>query len=244
MTAFPKLPLGARTELPPLEDAALLLDLDGTLLDIAPKPDQVVVPENLPGTLRKVRLLLGDALAIITGRPIEHVDALLPGIAYAVAGEHGGAIRHDPGGPIERPLLPEVPPRWRETAARLAEEHPGALLEHKQRGFTLHYRAAPEHGDSLRRALEDLVSGQPDRFTMLPARMAWEIRPRGADKGTALVDVMERTPFAGRRPVFVGDDVTDEDAIAMARAKGGVGLLVPEMFGTAADVRDWLSAIA
>jgi trehalose 6-phosphate phosphatase len=244
MTEFPPFPLNAGTKLPPIEGAALLLDLDGTLLDIAPAPDEVVVAKTLPATLRKLRLLLADALAVITGRPIEHIDTLLPGVPYAVAGEHGGAIRHSPGGPIERPVLPELPAGWREVAERLAARYPGALLEHKRRGFTLHYRAAPEHGESLRHALAHLLSGQADRFALLPARMAWEVRPRGAHKGTALMELMEQQPFAKRRPVFVGDDVTDEDAIEAARARGGAGLRVPEVFGDAAGVRAWLSAVA
>ena len=244
MAVFPPLPLNASTKLPPIECAALLLDLDGTLLDIAPTPDQVVVAKNLPETLCKVRGLLGDALAIITGRPIDDVDALLPGVAYAVAGEHGGAIRYCPGGPVDRPLLAELPAGWREAAERLVASHPGALLEHKQRGFTLHYRAAREHGASLQHSLEHLVSSQADRFALLPARMAWEVRPRGADKGTALAKLMEQAPFAKRRPVFVGDDVTDEDAIETARTRGGAGLRVPEMFGDPAAVRAWLGALA
>jgi trehalose 6-phosphate phosphatase len=243
MPAFPPLPKNARTKLPPIECAALLLDLDGTLLDIAPAPDQVVVAKNLPEILCKVRGLLADALAVVTGRPIEHVDALLPGIPYAVAGEHGGAIRHSPGGPIVRPVLPELPVGWREAAELVAARHPGTLLEHKQRGFTLHYRTAPEHGESLQRALEHLVSSRADQFTLLPARMAWEIRPRGADKGTALAELMEQAPFAQRLPVFVGDDVTDEDAIEAARARGGAGLRVPDMFGDPAAVRAWLDAL-
>src|SRR5207248_3899216 len=126
-----------------------------------------------------------------------------------VAGEHGGAIRHSPGGPIVRPPLQELPVGWREAAELFAAAHPGTLLENKPRGFTLHYRACPEHRESLQRALEHLVSSRTDQFTLLPARMAWEIRPRGADKGTALAKLMEQAPFAKRLPVFVGDDVTD-----------------------------------
>ena len=126
----------------------------------------------------------------------------------------------------------------------VAARHPGTLLEHKQRGFTLHYRTAPEHGESLQRGLEHMVSSRADQFTLLPARMAWEIRPRGADKGTALAALMEQAPFAKRLPVFVGDDVTDEDAIEAARARGGAGLRVPDMFGDPAAVRAWLDALA
>jgi trehalose 6-phosphate phosphatase len=244
VTGFPPLPRGGAAALPPVERAALLLDLDGTLLDIAPTPDSVVVAAGLRETLLRVRALLGDALAVITGRPIAEVDRLLPGVAYAVAGEHGGAIRHNPGAAAERPELPAPPAAWLLAAERLAAAHPGVLLERKPRGFTLHYRAAPQYRDALLYALRNLLAPQATRFALLPARKAWEIRPLGVDKGTAVLKLMARPPFAGRLPVFLGDDVTDEDAIAAAFRYGGAGLRVPEAFGDAAGVRDWLHRLA
>src|SRR5277367_3466575 len=98
--------------LPPLQRAALLLDLDGTLLDIAPTPDSVVVPPDLPDVLRTLRRLLDDALAVVTGRPVETIDRRLSQLPFAVAGEHGAAIRHSPDGPLERPPLPSTPEAW------------------------------------------------------------------------------------------------------------------------------------
>jgi trehalose 6-phosphate phosphatase len=226
-----------------LDRAALLLDLDGTLLDIAPRPDAVVVPADLPAALHALRRLLGDALAVITGRPIETVDVLLGDAVFAVAGEHGGAIRHEPHAPVERPPLPSPSSSWLASAERLAAVHPGVLLERKARGFALHYRAVPAAGVELHEALAGLLAGS-DEFELLPAHMLWEVRPRGADKGKALVVLMDRSPFRGRLPVFIGDDVTDEDAIAAAAAMGGVGLRVQDAFGDAAGVRAWLQAIA
>src|SRR5262249_36887414 len=132
--------------LPPIERAALLLDLDGTLLDIAPAPDAVLVPPGLRDTLYALRPLLGDALAVVTGRPVEPVEALLGDAPFAVAGEHGGAIRHAPGQPLERPNLPAPPEAWLAAAVRVVAAHPGALLERKVRGFALHYRAVPDAG--------------------------------------------------------------------------------------------------
>jgi len=228
---------------PPLDRAALLLDLDGTLLDIAPRPDAVVVPPELPRTLCSLRRLLGDAVAVITGRPVEVVDALLGDAIFAAAGEHGGAIRHGPGQMVERAPLPSPPGEWLVEAERLALRFPGALLEHKARGFALHYRAVPAAGEKLRRALTEMLHGSGD-FELLQAHMLWEVRPRGADKGKAVAGLMERPPFRGRLPVFIGDDVTDEDAIAAAAAMGGVGLRVQDAFGDAAGVRAWLQALA
>ncbi len=227
--------------LPP--HTALLLDLDGTLLDIAPTPDAVVVPPGLVEALRVLRARLGDALAIVTGRPVETVEALLPGVPYAIAGEHGGAVRFAPGGAIERVPLPEVPPAWLAAAEAAVAAHPGALLERKARGFAVHYRLAPAAGPALEVALRRVLGGASTHFLM-PAHMAWEVKPRGADKGTAVAALMTRPPFTGRVPLYIGDDVTDEDAIRAAEALGGGGLRVASAFGDAAGVRAWLADLA
>jgi trehalose 6-phosphate phosphatase len=107
----------------------------------------------------------------------------------------------------------------------------------------LHYRAAPEHGPALRTALTGMLGNTPD-FAVLAAHMAWEVKPLGADKGTAVAALMEQAPFAGRRPLFIGDDLTDEDGIDAANARTGIGLRVAEAFGTAQGVRDWLALAA
>jgi trehalose 6-phosphate phosphatase len=230
---------------PKLPDrAALLLDLDGTLLDFAPTPDSVIVPPDLPATLRRLRAQCGEALAIITGRPIADVDRLLGDIPHAVAGEHGGVIRHAPDEAPERADLADLPPDWLEHAGRAVAAHPGALLERKARSLVLHYRQAPQAEPALRRAVLAMLSGHTDRFALMESAMALEMKPLGADKGIAVTFLMRRPPFAGRVPFFIGDDVTDEDAIAAARALGGIGLRVQDYFGDAAGVRAWLAGLA
>jgi trehalose 6-phosphate phosphatase len=229
--------------LPPPDRAALLLDIDGTLLDFAPRPMEVVIPPGLPEVLIRLKRRVGGALGMVSGRPIEQVAALFGDVPQAIAGEHGGAIRYAPGAAVERPKLVRVPPEWLVMAERLAAEHPGALLEQKARGFVVHYRNAQDAGAALREGMERLVGGS-EAFQLVPAQMAWEVRPRGADKGSAVLALMERAPFAGRKPVFVGDDVTDEDGIQAARAMGGVGLMVAEAFGDPAGVRAWLGRLA
>jgi len=229
--------------LPPYDRTALLIDLDGTLLDIAPTPDSVVVPAGLTDTLTVLRGQLGDALAVVTGRPIETVDRLLGRAVPSVAGEHGGAIRFTPDGVIERPNLLSPPEAWLRIAQELADAYPGALLERKARGFALHYRACPEAGPVFHLALAGLLDGNT-AFQLLPAHMLWEVRPAGADKGRGVAELMKREPFEGRMPVFIGDDVTDEDGMRVARAMGGAGYRVDATFGTPEGVRRWLHALA
>jgi trehalose 6-phosphate phosphatase len=224
---------------PPFARAALLLDLDGTLLDLAPAPDAVVVPPGLPDVLRAIWALLDGALAIVTGRPIETVDKLLGDVPYAVAGEHGGAVRYGPGEPIERPDVPPPPRAWIDRAAALEAAHPGSILELKARGFGVHFRLAPDSGPAIRDALSALVAGSAE-FELSHSAMLYEVRPRGIDKGTAVGLLMRRTQFLGRVPVFIGDDVTDEDGMRAARAMGGIGMRVQDVFGDGAAVRSWL----
>ena len=230
--------------LPSPHEAALLLDMDGTLLDIAPTPESVVVEPGLPEALLAIRGALGGALAIVTGRPVEQVDALFPNVPYAVAGEHGGAIRYRPGADLARTKLPDPPAEWALEAARIVDAHPGTRLERKQRGFVLHFRAKPTAGDALHHALRRLIAPLGDGFQIMPALMAWEVKPRGADKGTAVSALATEAPFAGRRPIFIGDDVTDEDGMKVAREMRGAGFRVGEWFGTAAGVRAWLKSSA
>ena len=229
--------------LPPFHRATLMLDMDGTLVDLAPTPDAVVVASGLPDVLLALRDALGGALAIVTGRPVETVDRLFGGTVGAVAGEHGGAIRHAAGAAVERPDLPAPPASWLEAAEALVRAYPGALLERKARGFALHYRLAPEARDVFHDALSGMLATAPG-FQLHPAHMLWEIRPVGADKGGAVVALMQRPPFAGRLPVFIGDDVTDEDGMREARRRGGAGYRVDEVFGDPDGVRAWLQQCA
>jgi trehalose 6-phosphate phosphatase len=127
---------------------------------------------------------------------------------------------------------------------RYAQIMPGMLVEQKQFSLVVHYRQCPEHEDELRALVEQLLKGADDA-TLLLAHCAFEMKPRGGNKGDALAAFMEQAPFAGRVPVFVGDDVTDEPAIREASARGGVGLHVMRDFGGSTQaVRDWLAASA
>lgn len=221
-----------------LASAALLLDLDGTLLEIAPTPDSVVVPPDLPELLRQVSARLKGALAILSGRELAVLDRLLAPLRLPAAAEHGRVLRRWDG-QVEIVSAPELPEHWLGVARALVAQRPGTLLEPKPHGFAVHARRVPQALSEIEGVIRDLVAEDP-RFELLPAAMAVEVRPRGVDKGTALRSLMREAPFAGRRPLFVGDDVTDLDAIAAARAMGGWGLRMGEGLRTPAELRAWL----
>ena len=225
--------------IPPFARTALLLDVDGTLLEFAPTPDSVVIPPGLVDTLLALQTALDGALAIVTGRAIPVLDGFV-GNSFAAAGEHGGAIRHAPGALTERPDLPTPPDVWLDKAAALAAAYPGALLERKARGFALHFRLAPDAGPALYDALATMLADNSD-FHIMHGLLLWEVRPLGADKGSAVTALMARPPFLGRLPLFIGDDITDEDGMRVARLMGGEGLRVEPTFGSPAGVRAWLA---
>lgn len=227
----------------PIAGAALFLDFDGTLVEIAPRPDAVVVPDHLPGLLHRLTEGLGGALAVVSGRALSDLDHFLP-VPIPKAGDHGASLRPDPLAPSVLPSLPKVPAAWRAEADALAERHPGALVEDKAHGFVIHYRQAPELEDEARALLAGFVAEKPDAFALLEARMAWEIRPRGASKATAVRTLMADAPFTGRVPVFIGDDVTDEEGMDAARSFGGQGWRLDDMFGTPQALREWLAEAA
>jgi trehalose 6-phosphate phosphatase len=194
-------------------------------------------------TLRTLRDRLGGALAVVTGRPIETIDRLLGDAPHAVAGEHGGVVRHAPGAAPERPDLPSPPAAWLAEAERQVAAFPGTLLERKARGFALHYRAVPAARTVFQAALTAMI-GESGGFEVMPGHLLLEVRPRGADKGSAVTRLMGRPPFAGRLPLFIGDDVTDEDGMRVAATLGGGGLRVDAAFGSPSGVRAWLREAA
>jgi len=225
----------------PRNNWALFLDLDGTLIDIAARPDRVVVPAELPGLLEACRLAFGGALAIVSGRTIADLDRLLSPLRLPVAGEHGGTLRLASDETGWAPKVPHVPSRWREAMHAFAAEHPGVVVEDKDLGAAVHYRLAPRHAPFLLELLTGLVAQLPDDFKILQAKMAYEIQPRAINKGHAVRTFLAVPPFTGRTPVFIGDDVTDEEGFHAARAVGGLGLSVDGCFdGSTAAVRAWL----
>ncbi len=224
--------------------------MDGTLLDIAATPDAVVVDAALPVLLQDVRDALGGALALVSGRSLEQLDALFAPNSWAAAGLHG-LERRDASGRIHR--VAEADPALDEARVALADvvaRAPGALLEDKGRSIAVHYRSAPALAHVLRRELKAIAARLGEDFHVLEGRRVLELKPVAATKARAIEAFLAEAPFAGRLPMFIGDDVTDLDGFAAVEAAGGVSIAVGDrveaMMRVASprDVRVLLSDLA
>jgi trehalose 6-phosphate phosphatase len=225
---------------PPLRsDQALFLDLDGTIIDLAPTPESVQVAPGLPETLRQTQSMLGGALALVSGRKLADIDRLL-GPGFPCAAEHGAVLRDANGTIIQNAKRLAEYDRWLNYLRQEISEMPGVLIEEKAYGLVVHYRQAPEYEPVLSRLVDQMVGESPDA-TLLLAHCAFELKPRGYDKGEALAWFMQKAPFLERVPVYIGDDITDEPAIRKAGELGGIGLHVARDFsGSTQAVRDWI----
>lgn len=225
----------------------MFLDFDGTLAELAERPHLVRIPAELPGLLACAAAALGEALAIVSGRRLASIDALLQPMRFSGAGLHGAELRLDPresAPPLQRGM--DRAAAW--LSARL-DAGSTLWLEDKGLALALHYRGAPQARDEARELLRQAVEGLDAEI--ISGHDVFEARPRGANKGAALRALMRVAPFAGRRPVYVGDDTTDEDGIAAAQALGGIGIKVGAGPSAAkfrlddpAAVRAWLGGIA
>lgn len=226
----------------PRPDWALFLDLDGTLIDIAATPSSVVVPGDLVPTLQRAKAALGGALAVVSGRPLKDLDALLSPAAFAGGAEHGAVVRR-PNGAIET-LGTSVPRGWVVALHDAAQGRDGVLIEEKSHSVVAHYRLAPKEGAAFLSLAERLAGEAPETFEVLRGNMAVEIRPLAANKARPVEVLMASPPFHGRVPVFVGDDLTDEDGFRAVEALGGAALRVGQAFlGSPLEVRRWLTRV-
>ena len=228
-------------------DSALFLDFDGTLVALAETPEAIVVPKDLPILLRELGGLLGGALAIVSGRPIESIDRFLAPLRLPAAGEHGVELRDAGGQMQERPNLALQPVL--QAAERLAQRHSGLLVEPKHSGVAVHYRLAPELESVCRDAMQDAIASQP-QFELIHGKFVFEIKPASVNKGSAIERFMRAAPFAGRVPAFAGDDTTDETGFAVVQPMGGVAIKVgvgpsiaEHRLESPLEVLEWLSAM-
>lgn len=216
----------ARVSLPaPAARLALFLDIDGTLLEIAATPDGVVVPEQLAAALGRLSAALGGALAILTGRTVAEADALLAPLRLVTAGVHGTELRLDEGGEVGR-LAPRVGDDLVAKVHGIARLTPGVTVETKGAGLAVHYRNAPAAGPAIEAELDRILDHGTNDLALSRGRRVFEILPAKVSKGAALLSIAGRPPFAGRVPVMIGDDCSDESALAAAEQLGGAGFKV------------------
>jgi trehalose 6-phosphate phosphatase len=235
-----------------LERTALLLDVDGTLLDIAKTPDGVVVPSSLRATLQDLLTLTGGAVALVSGRTIDTLDGLFRPLKLPCIGAHGAEMRLRPDGAVTKRHPPEISEAIRERLYALSALDPRLLVEDKLHSIAVHYRLALHHESFLEKEIAAAVADEPgDEIEVLPGKAVIEIKPSRFNKGTAVLDLMGLAPFPGRKPLFIGDDVTDEAVFAILPQLGGLGFSVgrdmPGAHGVIPSpehVRTWLAALA
>jgi trehalose 6-phosphate phosphatase len=210
-----------------IDQHALLLDFDGTLVDIAPHPNAVQPSFDLPQTLLHLQQLLGGAVAIVTGRTIADIDQFLAPIVLPVAGEHGAQRRSTDGQlhHVDTTFSMAQHAFMLRAATLLADQYEALWLEPKASGFALHYRTAPALADVCWDNLSPLMERIPD-WALVRGKYGLEMRPSATHKGIALASFMQEAAFAGRKPVFVGDDAADEDGFVAAQLAGGYGIKV------------------
>jgi trehalose 6-phosphate phosphatase len=234
-------------EPPPLgRGQALFLDFDGTLVEIAPAPDLVQVPAELPHLLTQLTNRLEGAVAVLSGRPLDQLTKILTPFRGGIAGAHGLERRGSDGNVTRCLEHPELG-RFRSLIGTSATQHEGVLLEDKGCSFALHYRQAPSLEAVCRALVRQAVDESDGTLVAVAGKMVIELMPRSAGKGRAIVGFLGDEPFHGRSPVFVGDDTTDEDGFAMVNRLGGVSVHVGDgattahySLATVGDVWTWL----
>jgi trehalose 6-phosphate phosphatase len=234
---------------PPLDAAcALFLDIDGTLLELAATPSAVIIDTDVATLLPALHRTLGGACALITGRTLTNFDRLFPGLGLPVAGQHGCERRSAAGAVVMHAPEAATVARLRALLAAFAARHDGLQLEDKGQTLALHYRQAPQLAAHVHRTLRSTLAdeGVPG-LSLQPGKCLLEVRPGNRDQGTAIADVLAEPPFAGRCPVFVGDDRGDEHGFALVQDLGGFGVKVGpgrtaarHRLGGVAEVRRWL----
>jgi trehalose 6-phosphate phosphatase len=204
---------------------ALFLDVDGTLLDIEDHPAGVRAEPALIRLLTSLSAETGGALSLISGRPVGDVDRIFAPARFAAAGAHGAELRLQPDAPVTSTQW-SLPAEVLEEMRTFAASDPGLLLEEKLGGVSLHFRRAPELEAQCTELVQRLLPEIDKDFRLIAGKMVFEFAPREHHKGAAIAEMMQREPFAGRRAVFVGDDVTDEDGFRAVNAMGGVTIHV------------------
>jgi trehalose 6-phosphate phosphatase len=207
------------------DQLALFLDFDGTLVAIAKRPDDVRLDPETRDAIADLNDVLGGALAIVTGREIEVIDRFLAPLRLSIAGVHGLMRRDARGKTYTSPFDAGLPAAIERAVSPLLQKYPGLLVERKFGAVALHYRDHPELEQVSLDALENAVCNLRET-EIKRGKMVVEVKAIGGNKGAAVADFLEEEPFAGRRAVFAGDDVTDEDAFVLVNARDGISIKV------------------
>jgi trehalose 6-phosphate phosphatase len=234
-----------------LGENAFLLDIDGTLLNFAPTPREVLVPASLRVTLRRLWEQTGGAVALVSGRSLDDIALLFAPLELPAIGGHGAEFCPYPGGDSEVARLGPLDPNVKRRLAAVRDIGPGIILEDKTHSIAIHYRLAPGKEKAVHEAVRIICAGfPPGKVDILPGNKVIEVKQSGFDKGTAVRKLMSYAPFHGRRPIFVGDDTTDERVFPVLPEFDGIGFSVGRRvdgavgcFDTPGDVRAWLDTI-
>jgi trehalose 6-phosphate phosphatase len=234
-----------------LRECAILLDIDGTILDIAPAPQEVRVSPVLRRTLSRLNELTGGALALVSGRSLTDIDLIFAPLQLAAIGGHGAEMRPVAAEPAQT-RAPSLHPDLKRELVALSKLGSGILVEDKGYSLALHYRLAPDLGQTLQAAIAGICAkAVPGSVDVLPGKQVFEVKPAGVNKAVAVRELMQQRPFAGRHPIFIGDDTTDEPVFAVIPDFGGLAFSVGRIitgadghFGSPKNVRAWLARIA
>jgi trehalose 6-phosphate phosphatase len=240
-----------RALLPHLNEIAILLDIDGTLLDLAATPREVWVPPGLADTLNRLIERTSGALALVSGRSLDDIDLIFAPALFPAVGGHGAEMRLTGDGEAAVSRAPQMDRELKRRLAAIAKIAPGILIEDKGYSLALHYRLAPHAERAIYAEVARLRAELPNApIEVLPGKCVCEIKHSGFTKATGVRELMAREPFSGRRPLFIGDDVTDETVFAIMPDFDGlsfsVGLRAPGVaghFDTPADVRAFLARL-
>jgi trehalose 6-phosphate phosphatase len=231
---------------------AMFVDIDGTLVDFCPRPEEVRMDAAVRTLLERLATALDGAVAILSGRPLHDVDRILAPLMLPAGALHGLQQRFADGGIVAHAVAPAVSAHTRSACIAGLRALDGVTLEEKAGyAFALHYRSVPERADAVRRLAQRIAAESGGAYVVQSGNCVAELIPPGIDKGSALRALLERPPFRGRAPVMLGDDLTDEHAFAEAHRHRGFGVIVGDrrpsgaQFALASPVRaiEWLGAV-
>src|ERR1700742_3969459 len=240
-----------RAVLPHLKEMAILLDIDGTLLDLAPTPREVWVPPGLANTLTGLLARTSGALALVSGRSLNDIDLIFAPDQFPAVGGHGAEMRLSTDNEAVATHAPPLDKELKRRLATIAKLSPGILLEDKGYSLALHYRLAPHAEKAIYEAVSLIRADLPNApIEVLPGKCVCEIKHSGFTKASGVRELMTHAPFRGRLPVFIGDDVTDETVFAIMPDFDGVGFSVGNRargvdghFDAPNDVREFLARV-